>query len=105
MPWIFLIFAGLLEIVWAVSLKLSDGFTRPGYSILTLAGMLASFYLLSQAVKTLPIGMAYVVWMGIGALGVVVIGILFFKEPLNMSRLCFTLLILVGIMGLKFAPH
>ena len=81
MAWVFLACAGLLEVFWSSFLKLSDGFTKLGWSVMTIAGMLASFYLLSQAMKTLPLGTAYAVWTGIGAVGSVAVGILIFKEP------------------------
>jgi quaternary ammonium compound-resistance protein SugE len=102
MSWLYIVFAGLLEIVWATFMKLSDGFSKPGYSAATIACMIASFYLLSQATKTLPLGTAYAIWTGIGALGAVIVGIFFFKEPLSALRLLFALLLLVGIIGLKF---
>ena len=102
MSWFYLIFAGLLEVVWVTFLKLSDGFSKLGYSLITITGMIASFYLLSQATKTLPLGTAYAIWTGVGALGAVLVGILFFKEPLSAPRLIFLLFLLIGIIGLKF---
>lgn len=101
MAWVFLACAGLLEVVWSSFLKLSEGFTKLGFSIVTIAGMLASFYLLSQAMKTLPLGTAYAVWTGIGAVGSVVVGILVFKEPVTAARMFFTVLLLTGIIGIK----
>ena len=86
MAWVFLACAGLLEVFWSSFLKLSDGFTKLGWSVMTIAGMLASFYLLSQAMKTLPLGTAYAVWTGIGAVGSVAVGILIFKEPVTAAR-------------------
>ena len=83
MAWVFLACAGLLEVFWPSFLKLSDGFTKLGWSVMTIAGMLASFYLLSQAMKTLPLGTAYAVWTGIGAVGSVAVGILFGYLPAN----------------------
>ena len=81
-------------------------FTKLGFSIVTIAGMLASFYLLSQAMKTLPLGTAYAVWTGIGAVGSVVVGILIFKEPVTAARMFFTVLLLAGIIGIKLtAAH
>ena len=92
--------------VWSSFLKLSEGFTKLGFSIVTIAGMLASFYLLSQAMKTLPLGTAYAVWTGIGAVGSVVVGILIFKEPVTAARMFFTVLLLAGIIGIKLpAAH
>ena len=106
MAWVILACAGLLEVVWSSFLKLSEGFTKLGFSIVTIAGMLASFYLLSQAMKTLPLGTAYAVWTGIGAVGSVVVGILIFKEPVTAARMFFTVLLLAGIIGIKLtAAH
>lgn len=101
MAWIELIVAGCFEIFWATCLKLSDGFSRLFPSLLTVAGMLASFFFLSRATKALPIGTAYGIWTGIGALGAVVVGIVMFKEPATAGRLFFAALLLVGIIGLK----
>ena len=101
MAWVFLACAGLLEVVWSSFLKLSEGFTKLGFSIVTIAGMLASFYLLSQAMKTLPLGTAYAVWTGIGAVGSVVVGILIYKEPVTADRMFFTVLLMAGIIGIK----
>jgi quaternary ammonium compound-resistance protein SugE len=101
MAWVYLIFAGILEVVWATFLKLSDGFSKTGYSSLSIVGMIASFYLLAQATKTLPLGTAYAIWTGIGALGAVLVGVLFFKEPISVPRVIFALLLLAGIIGLK----
>lgn len=101
MAWIFLVIAGIFEIVWATCLKFSDGFTKLNYSIYTIAGMIISFYFLAQATKTLPIGTSYAIWTGIGAIGATVIGILVFKESLTFTRGFFILLLLVGILGLK----
>ena len=89
MAWVYLFLAGGLEVFWATFLKLSEGFTRMGYSALTVAGMLASFGLLSQAMKTLPLGTAYAVWTGIGALGSLIVGIAVFREPATVPRLLF----------------
>ena len=101
MAWVYLIIAGCLEVFWSTFLKLSNGFTHLGYSILTLAGMAASFLFLSQATKVLPLGTAYAIWTGIGALGAVLVGILVFKEPCTAGRLFFAFLLLAGIIGLK----
>jgi quaternary ammonium compound-resistance protein SugE len=99
--WIYLVIAGIFEVVWAVALKYTMGFTRLVPSIITVFGAIASFYFLSMATKTLPIGTAYAVWTGIGAVGAVIIGMLFLNEPINASRMIFLLLILVGLVGLK----
>lgn len=101
MAWITLGIAGLFEIFWAYFMKLSDGFTRPFYSALTLVGLVASFLLLARATKTLPLGTAYAIWTGIGALGSVVVGIIAFKEPVTAARIFFMVLLLAGIIGLK----
>lgn len=103
MAWVYLIIAGMLEVVWAVGLKYSHGFTRLYPSLITIIGMAISFYLLALAVKTLPIGTAYAVWTGIGALGAALLGILLLNEPANVSRLLFLGLILIGILGLKLS--
>jgi len=87
MAWVYLIIAGMLEVVWAVGLKYSHGFTRLYPSLITIIGMAISFYLLALAVKTVPIGTAYAVWTGIGALGAALLGILLLNEPANVSRL------------------
>ena len=102
MAWIFLILAGGLEIFWATFLKLSEGFSKLGFSALTVLGMLASFFYLSQATKTLPLVTAYAIWTGICALGALIVGIAIFHEPLSGLRLFFAALLLVGIIGLKF---
>ncbi len=103
MAWIFLVTAGLLEVGWALGLKASAGFTRPLPSILTLLAMAASFYLLAQAMKVLPVGTAYAIWVGIGAIGTVVLGILIYGDSANPLRLASLLLVLAGLVGLKFA--
>ncbi len=101
MAWIYLFIAGVFEIIWAIGLKYSQGFTRLYPSLITIGGMGISFYLLSLATKTLPIGTAYAVWTGIGALGAALLGILLFNEPLNIMKVVFLCLILIGILGLK----
>lgn len=101
MAWVYLILAGLLEIVWAVGLKATDGFRKLGPSLLVGAGIIASFYLLAQATKTLPIGTAYAIWVGIGAAGAAVLGMILYGEPATPLRLGFLGLFLVSIVGLK----
>lgn len=101
MAWILLVLAGLLEVGWAIGLKYTEGFTRPLPSILTVASMVLSMGLLGLATKTLPIGTAYSVWVGIGALGAAVLGMLLFKEPATPARLAFLGVMLVAIIGLK----
>lgn len=101
MTWVILFTAGLLEVVWAVGLKYTEGFSRLVPSIVTAAALITSMILLGIATKTLPIGTAYAVWVGIGALGASVCGILLFDEPATPGRLAFLLLLLVAIVGLK----
>lgn len=103
MAWILLIVAGLFEVVWAIGLKYTDGFTRPLATSVTIAAMLASIWLLGIAMKSLPVGTAYSVWVGVGAVGTVIFGIILFKEPANAARLVSIGLIVAGIMGLKLA--
>jgi quaternary ammonium compound-resistance protein SugE len=101
MAWLYLIIAGIFETVWAIALKYTMGFTRLVPSVITIAGMIISFYFLSLATKVLPIGTAYAVWTGIGAVGAVIIGMVFLNEPVNAWRIIFLLFILVGLIGLK----
>jgi len=101
MAWVVLVIAGLLEVVWAVGLKYSEGFTRLWPSIFTVLTMLLSFWLLGLAMRYLPVGTAYGVWVGIGAVGTVIYGIMFLSEPAGLARLTSVALILTGIIGLK----
>ncbi|HEY8550232.1 MAG TPA: quaternary ammonium compound efflux SMR transporter SugE [Vicinamibacterales bacterium] len=103
MAWLLLVIAGFLEIVWAIGLKHAQGFTRPGPSVLTIVAMLASFYLLSRALLTLPVGTGYAVWTGIGAAGTAIVGMLVLGEPASGARLLCLALIIVGIIGLRLA--
>jgi quaternary ammonium compound-resistance protein SugE len=105
MPWIFLIVAGLLEAGWAIGLKYTQGFTKLVPSVLTFAGIIVSLYLLALAARTLPIGTAYAVWVGIGIFGAVVLGIVVLGEPVNAGRIFFLILLMVAIIGLKFTAH
>ena len=105
MAWVYLLLAGLLEIAWAVGLKYTEGFTRLWPSLWTGAAMILSMLLLAVAVKSLPIGTAYAVWTGIGAVGTAVLGILLFGEPREVTRLLCVLLIVAGIVGLKLTSH
>ena len=93
--------AGIFEVVWATCMKYSEGFTKLSWSLLTFSGMAVSFFLLARATKTLPLGTAYAVWTGIGALGSVIVGIILFKEPVTAGRLIFAALLLIGIIDLK----
>ena len=101
MAWTILIGAGLLEIVWAIALKYADGFTRFWPSAIGLTAAVASFVMLSVALKSLPVGTAYAVWVGIGVLGVAIAGVIALGESTSVLRLAFLALILVGIVGLK----
>ncbi len=101
--WTLLFVAGALEIVWAIGLKYADGFTKPIPSAITIAAMAASVYLLALAARNLPIGTAYAVWTGIGAVGVALLGIMLFSESANALRLGCIALIVVGIVGLKLS--
>ena len=101
LPWILLFFAGLAEVVWAVFLKQTHGFTRLWPSVVSVAGMVASFVFLSQALKTLPVGTAYAVWTGIDAVGTAIVGIMVLGEPRDAARLFSIALIVAGIAGLK----
>lgn len=101
MQWLFLLAAGGFEVLWALGLKYSLGFTRLLPSVITILGMTASFYFLSLALKSLPLGTAYAIWTGIGTVGTVILGILLFKEPANISRIVYIGFIIIGIVGLK----
>ena len=101
MAWIILIVAGLFETVWAVSMKYSEGFTRLWPSVITAVAMVISLYLLAVALRTLPLGTAYTVWTGIGALGTVIYGITVFGESKDLLKMIFVMMILGGIVGLK----
>ncbi|MDQ3396946.1 MAG: multidrug efflux SMR transporter [Deinococcota bacterium] len=103
MEWLFLIIAGLFEVVWALSLKATQGFTRLGPSLFTLLTMGVSFYLLSLAVRVLPVGTAYAVWVGIGAVGAAVFGMVFLGEPRTAARLFGLGLIIAGVVVLRMA--
>lgn len=102
-PWVIVLIAGLMETGWALGLKYSEGFSRLVPSVLTVVGALASFWLLSVAMKSLPVGTAYAVWVGIGAVGTAILAVFLFHEPVNALRVLGVLLILSGIIALKFA--
>ena len=103
MSWVYLFFAGLFEIGWAIGLKYTDGFTRLAPTLLTAASMLVSLFLLGLALKTLPVGSAYAVWTGIGSVGTAILGIYLLGEPATAIRLACIGLIVAGIVGLKLA--
>ncbi|KAB1986795.1 DMT family transporter [Streptomyces triticiradicis] len=101
MAWVLLIVAGLLEVGWSIGMKYTDGFTRPLPSVLTGAGIVASMVLLSCAARSLPIGTAYGVWVGIGAAGAAVLGMTLLGEPMTPARVFFICLLLISVVGLK----
>jgi quaternary ammonium compound-resistance protein SugE len=101
LAWLLLVTAGLLEIVWSVSMKASQGFTKPHFTAITLIGAALSFWLLGLALRQLPVGTAYAVWTGIGAVGAAIAGIVLFDESLSVARVGCIALIVCGILGLK----
>ncbi|WP_112918912.1 quaternary ammonium compound efflux SMR transporter SugE [Escherichia coli] len=105
MSWIILVIAGLLEVVWAVGLKYTHGFSRLTPSVITVMAMIVSMALLAWAMKSLPVGTAYAVWTGIGAVGAAITGIVLLGESANPMRLTSLALIVLGIIGLKLSTH
>lgn len=105
MSWLLLLFAGLLEVAWAIGLKQTQGFTKLTPTLLTLVTMAASFYLLSLAMRTLPLGTAYAIWVGIGAVGTAIAGIVLYQEGVSLLKLCSLGMIVLGILGLKLATN
>ena len=103
MAWVTLFIAGLCEVGWAIGLKYTEGFTRLWPTLGTVAAMAVSLWLLGVAMKSLPVGTAYAVWVGVGAVGTVILGIVLFGEPANPARLISVMLIIAGIIGLKLA--
>lgn len=103
MAWVLLLTAGVLEIVWAFTMKLSEGFTRPAPTALTVLSMLASFGLLAISLKSLPLGTAYMVWTGIGAVGAFVVGVVVLGEPLTAGRVSAAVLIVTGLIVMKLS--
>ena len=103
MAWTILVIAGLFEVGWAIGLKYTDGFTRLWPTVGTVLAMIVSLWLLGVAMKSLPVGTAYAVWVGVGAVGTVLLGILLLGEPANAGRLVSIALIIAGIVGLKLA--
>jgi quaternary ammonium compound-resistance protein SugE len=104
-PWFLLFIAGLLEVCWAVGLKYTNGFSRLVPSLFTLATLAGSMFFLANAAKTLPIGTAYAVWVGIGAAGTAVLGMFLFNEPVTLARIGFISLLVISIMGLKYSAN
>ncbi len=105
MSWIILYIAGLLEVVWAIGLKYTHGFTRLTPSVITVTAMIVSIVMLSWAMRTLPVGTAYAVWTGIGAVGAAITGILLLGESASLARIASLALIVAGIVGLKLSTH
>ena len=103
MAWMYILIASIFEISWAVGLKYSNGFTETKTSIFTVVTMILSYIFLSMGVKNLPIGTAYAVWTGIGAVGTAIYGMIFFNEPKELIRIFFIFLIVIGIIGLKIS--
>lgn len=103
MAWVYLVIAGLFEIAWAVGLKYTHGFTKFWPSVLTIAAIMISMGLLALAVKSIPVGTGYAVWTGIGAVGTAVLGMALFSEPVTAWRITFLVMIVGGILGLKFS--
>lgn len=103
MAWVYLIIAGLLEVCWAIGLKYTDGFTKLVPSIFTLSTLTASMILLAKAAQVLPIGTAYAIWVGIGALGAAVLGIILFQESISIMRMTCLGMLLISIIGLKLS--
>lgn len=102
MAWLILFLAGLLEIAWAVGLKYTEGFTRLWPSVFTVLAMIASFFLLAQALRSIPVGTGYAVWTGIGVIGTTLFGLFLFREPATAGRMVCIALIVAGIIGLRF---
>lgn len=105
MSWIILFIAGLLEVVWAIGLKYTHGFTRLTPSVITVTAMIVSIVLLSWAMRSLPVGTAYAIWTGIGAVGAAITGILLLGESASLARIASLALIVAGIVGLKLSTH
>ncbi|MGS1076577.1 quaternary ammonium compound efflux SMR transporter SugE [Pseudoxanthomonas beigongshangi] len=105
MAWVYLVLAGLLEVVWAMGLKYSEGFSRLWPSVVTVVAMVASFWLLATALKQIPLGTGYAIWVGIGAVGTALLGMLVLKEPATVARLVCIGLIVAGIAGLKLTSN
>src|SRR6185437_1859750 len=105
MAWVYLFTAALFEIGWTIGLKYAHGFTKVWPSVLTIAAMVVSLFLLALAVRTIPVGTGYAIWTGIGAVGTATLGIILFAEPLTAWRVICLLLIVAGVIGLKFTAH
>lgn len=102
MTWVYLFLAGIFEVVWASSMKLSEGFSDIRWSLITIIGMVISFGLLGLSLKQLPLSLSYPIWTGIGAVGSIIVGVVIFGDKLSLFTWLFVLLLVVGIMGIKF---
>ena len=102
MSWVYLFLAGILEVAWVVALKMSDGFTKIVPSAVMVVTIVSSFVLLNLAIRSLPMGVAYAIWTGMGAAGAVIMGIILFKEPCTFWHLFFLSMIIIGLVGIKF---
>lgn len=105
MSWVLLVLAGLLEVVWAAALPATDGLRRPGPTVLFLVALAGSMYLLAKAVETIPLGSAYTIWVGIGAVGAALVGFLVYNDPVSPARIGFLLLLVISIVGVKLTSH
>lgn len=105
MPWVYLFVAGLFEVVWAFAMKQSDGFSKPWPTVITFATMAISFWLLALAMRSLPLGTAYMAWTGIGAVGAFIVGVWWLAEPVNALRLLAAMLIVAGLVLMQVASH
>ncbi|RBP97679.1 QacE family quaternary ammonium compound efflux SMR transporter [Bifidobacterium aemilianum] len=101
MPWVYLFLAGLFEVVWSTTMKLSDGFAHIGYTLATIVCSLFSFVLLGMATKNIQLSLAYPIWTGIGAVGSILAGVLLFKDPMSLKTGFFVALLIVGLVGIK----
>lgn len=103
--WIYLLVAGLFEVVWAVAMKMSESFSKPVPTVVTVAGLFVSMYFLSLALKQLPIGTAYAIWTGIGTVGTLIFSVVWFKEAITLPQIFCVAMIVCGVVGLKLLPH
>lgn len=103
MAWVYLLLAGVFEVVWASTMKASQGFTRPLPTLITVIAMLVSVWLLALAMRSLPLGTAYVIWTGVGAVGAFIVGLVFYSEPATFFRIVSVGLIVIGLTGLKLS--
>lgn len=102
MNWIYLIIAGIFEVVWSTTMKLSHGFTKLNYTIMTIVGLALSMGLLALAVKKMPMSLAYPIWTGVGAVGSIIVGVVLFGDKLSPLTWCFVILLLISIVGIRF---